>query len=40
MLFVAGWILAGHAGGSRWQGGAAMAATGAVLIAAIIALGG
>jgi VIT1/CCC1 family predicted Fe2+/Mn2+ transporter len=40
MLFVAGWILAGYAGGSRWRAGAAMAATGAVLIAAIMALGG
>jgi VIT1/CCC1 family predicted Fe2+/Mn2+ transporter len=40
MLFIAGWTLARHAGGSRWRGGAAMAATGAVLIAAIIALGG
>jgi VIT1/CCC1 family predicted Fe2+/Mn2+ transporter len=40
MLFVAGWILARYAGGSRWRGGAAMALTGAVLIAAIIALGG
>jgi VIT1/CCC1 family predicted Fe2+/Mn2+ transporter len=40
MLFVAGWILARHAGGSPWRGGAAMAATGALLIAAIIALGG
>jgi len=40
MLFLAGWILARYAGGSRWRGGAAMAATGAVLIAAIMALGG
>ena len=40
MLFIAGWILAQHAGGSRWRGGAAMAATGAVLMAAIMALGG
>ena len=40
MLFLAGWILARYAGGSRWRGGAAMAATGTVLIAAIIALGG
>jgi VIT1/CCC1 family predicted Fe2+/Mn2+ transporter len=40
MLFIAGWILAVHAGGSRWQGGTAMAATGAVLVAAIMALGG
>jgi VIT1/CCC1 family predicted Fe2+/Mn2+ transporter len=40
MLFIAGWALARYAGGSRWRGGAAMAATGAVLMAAIIALGG
>jgi VIT1/CCC1 family predicted Fe2+/Mn2+ transporter len=40
MLFIAGWILAQHAGGSRWRGGAAMAATGALLMAAIMALGG
>jgi VIT1/CCC1 family predicted Fe2+/Mn2+ transporter len=40
MLFIAGWILAQHAGGSRWQGGTAMAATGAVFMAAIMALGG
>jgi len=40
MLFVAGWILARYAGGSRWRGGAAMALTGAVLMAAIMALGG
>jgi VIT1/CCC1 family predicted Fe2+/Mn2+ transporter len=40
MLFVGGWILARYAGGSRWRGGAVMAATGAVLMAAIMALGG
>ena len=40
MLFIAGWILARYAGGSRWRGGAAMAVTGAVLMAAIMALGG
>jgi hypothetical protein len=40
MLFLGGWILAQHAGGNRWRGGAAMAATGAVLMAAIMALGG
>jgi VIT1/CCC1 family predicted Fe2+/Mn2+ transporter len=40
MLFIAGSTLARYAGGSRWQGGAAMAATGAVLMAAIMALGG
>lgn len=40
MLFGAGWVLARHAGGSRWRGGFAMAVVGVVLIAAIIALGG
>ena len=40
MLFVAGWMLARYAGGSPWRGGVAMAVTGAVLIAAIMALGG
>ena len=40
MLFLSGWILARYAGGSRWRGGAAMALTGAVLMAAIMALGG
>jgi VIT1/CCC1 family predicted Fe2+/Mn2+ transporter len=40
MLFIAGWALARYAGGSPWRSGVAMAATGAVLIAAIIALGG
>ena len=40
MLFIAGWVLARYAGGSPWRGGTAMAATGAVLMAAIMALGG
>jgi len=40
MLFVAGWMLAGYAGGSRWGGGAVMAATGVLLVAVIMALGG
>jgi VIT1/CCC1 family predicted Fe2+/Mn2+ transporter len=40
MLFVAGWTLAQYAGGSRWRGGAAMVATGAFLVAVIMALGG
>jgi VIT1/CCC1 family predicted Fe2+/Mn2+ transporter len=39
-LFVGGWILGKHAGGSPWIYGGALTATGAVLIAAIIALGG
>jgi hypothetical protein len=40
MLFLAGWVLARYAGGSRWRGGAALAVVGAVLMAAIMALGG
>lgn len=40
MLFVAGWALGRHAGGSPWRSGLAMAVTGALLIGAIIALGG
>jgi VIT1/CCC1 family predicted Fe2+/Mn2+ transporter len=40
VLFVAGWILARYAGAKPWQGGVALAVTGALLIAAIIALGG
>ena len=40
MLFLCGWILARYAGGSRWRGGASMAVVGAVLMAAIMALGG
>lgn len=40
VLFAAGWILARYAGAKPWQGGVALAVTGAVLIAAIIALGG
>jgi hypothetical protein len=40
MLFAAGWTLAGHAGGSRWRGGLAMAVVGTLLVGAIIALGG
>lgn len=39
-LFVAGWALARYSGGTPWKGGLAMAATGAALISAIIALGG
>jgi hypothetical protein len=39
-LFVAGWALGRHSGGSPWKAGLAMAATGAALIGAIIALGG
>jgi VIT1/CCC1 family predicted Fe2+/Mn2+ transporter len=40
VLFIAGWVLAKYAGAKPWQGGLAMAVTGAVLITAIIALGG
>jgi len=40
MLFIAGWTLARHAGGTPWRGGLAMAVTGVLLIAAIMALGG
>jgi hypothetical protein len=40
MLFMAGWVLGRYAGGSPWRSGLAMAVTGALLIGAIIALGG
>ena len=40
MLFAGGWILARYAGGRPWMSGLAMAAVGAALSAAIIALGG
>ena len=40
MLFVAGGVLARYSGGNVWVSGAAMALTGAVLMAAIMALGG
>ncbi|MNP75833.1 hypothetical protein D3C76_1729570 [compost metagenome] len=40
VLFIAGWILARYAGAKPWQGGVALAITGALLISAIIALGG
>jgi VIT1/CCC1 family predicted Fe2+/Mn2+ transporter len=40
VLFVAGWILARYAGAKPWVGGVGLAVTGAVLIVAIIALGG
>ena len=39
-LFAGGWFLARHSGGSPWKSGLAMAAIGAALSAAIIALGG
>jgi VIT1/CCC1 family predicted Fe2+/Mn2+ transporter len=40
MLFAGGWILGRYAGGSPWRGGIALAAIGAALTAAIMALGG
>ena len=40
MLFASGWVLARHAGGSTWLAGFAMAAIGAALTAALMALGG
>ncbi|MCU0074636.1 VIT1/CCC1 transporter family protein [Pseudomonas koreensis] len=40
VLFIAGWLFARYAGVNPWFGAFAMAVTGAVLIAAIIALGG
>ncbi|VVP69704.1 hypothetical protein PS918_00989 [Pseudomonas fluorescens] len=40
VLFVAGWMLARYAGAKPWQGAVALAVTGALLILAIIALGG
>ena len=40
MLFLGGWMLARHAGGKPWRWGVGLAAVGAVLIAAIMALGG
>ncbi|CAI8802973.1 VIT family protein [Pseudomonas sp. IT-P253] len=40
VLFSAGWVLAKYAGAKPWLGAIALAVTGAVLITAIIALGG
>jgi hypothetical protein len=40
LLFLGGWLLAGYAGGNRWLAGTAMAAVGAVLVGALMALGG
>jgi VIT1/CCC1 family predicted Fe2+/Mn2+ transporter len=40
LLFLSGWQLARHAGGNRWLAGTALAAIGAALLAALIALGG
>lgn len=40
VLFIAGWVLAKYAGAKPWQGAITLAVTGAVLVTAIIALGG
>jgi len=40
MLFFGGWMLARHAGGKPWRWGFGLAAVGAVLLGAIMALGG
>ena len=39
-LFVAGWMLAAYSGGNRWLAGIGMAAVGALLVGALMALGG
>jgi hypothetical protein len=40
LLFAGGWTLASYAGGKPWRWGFSLAAVGAVLLAAIMALGG
>jgi VIT1/CCC1 family predicted Fe2+/Mn2+ transporter len=40
MLFIGGWTLARYAGGKPWRWGLGLAAVGAVLLGAIMALGG
>jgi len=40
ILFLGGWLLARYSGGNGWLAGASLAAVGAVLLAAIMALGG
>ena len=40
MLFLGGWLLARHAGGNRWLAGFGLATVGALLLSAIVALGG
>jgi VIT1/CCC1 family predicted Fe2+/Mn2+ transporter len=40
MLFLGGWLLARYAGGNRWLAGAGMSAVGALLVGALMALGG
>jgi VIT1/CCC1 family predicted Fe2+/Mn2+ transporter len=39
-LFLGGWLLARYSGGNRWLAGFGMAAVGALLLVAIMALGG
>ena len=40
LLFLGGWALARHSGGNRWLAGTGMAAVGALLVGALLALGG
>jgi VIT1/CCC1 family predicted Fe2+/Mn2+ transporter len=40
LLFLGGWLLARYSGGNRWLAGCGMAAVGALLVAALMALGG
>ena len=40
LLFLGGWLLARYAGGNRWLAGTGMAAVGALLVGALMALGG
>jgi hypothetical protein len=40
MLFIGGWLLARYSGGNRWLAGFGMAAVGALLVIALMALGG
>jgi hypothetical protein len=40
ILFAGGWLLARYSGGSRWLAGFGLAAVGALLVAALMALGG
>jgi VIT1/CCC1 family predicted Fe2+/Mn2+ transporter len=39
-LFLGGWLLARYSGGNRWLAGTALAGVGALLMGAIMALGG
>ena len=40
LLFLGGWFLARYSGGNRWLAGTGMAAVGALLVGALMALGG